>query len=98
MSNDSQIILSQEIKQKLLSLVERYQQVKDEMQEVRVENELLKKELALKNERLKNFQNQDKINKIVSNVALEEVEIDELKTKLDNYIKEIDRCISYLNE
>lgn len=98
MSNDSQTILSQEIKQKLLLLVERYQQVKEEMQEVRVENELLKKELALKNERIKNFQNQDKINKIVSNVALEEVEIDELKTKLDNYIKEIDRCISYLNE
>jgi hypothetical protein len=98
MSNDSQTILSQEIKQKLLSLVERYQQVKEEVQEVRVENELLKKELALKNERLKNFQNQDKINKIVSNVALEEVEIDELKKKLDNYIKEIDKCISYLNE
>ena len=60
--------------------------------------ELLKKELAKKNERIKNFQNQDKINKIVSNVALEETEIEELKAKLDKYIKEIDRCITYLNE
>lgn len=98
MSNDSQTVLYQEIKQKLLLLVERYQQVQEELHEVRIQNELLRKELALKNERIKNFQNQDKINKIVSNVALEEVEIEELKAKLDNYIKEIDRCIAYLNE
>ena len=98
MSNDSQPVLYQEIKQKLLILIERYQEAKDELHEVKIENELLRKELAQKNERIKNFQNQDKINKIVSNVALEEVEIEELKAKLDNYIKEIDRCIAYLNE
>ena len=98
MAQNSQSILHQEIKQKLLQLVMRYNEVKEELQQVKIENELLKKELAKKNERIKNFQNQDKINKIVSNVALEEIEIEELKAKLDKYIKEIDRCITYLNE
>ncbi len=98
MAQNSQTILHQEIKQKLLQLIMRYNEVKEELQQCKIENELLKKELAKKNERIKNFQNQDKINKIVSNVALEEIEIEELKAKLDKYIKEIDRCITYLNE
>jgi hypothetical protein len=45
-----------------------------------------------------NFQNQDKITKIVTNTTVEKEESTELKHKLNEYIREIDKCIAHLSE
>ncbi|EON75844.1 hypothetical protein ADIS_3735 [Lunatimonas lonarensis] len=69
------------------------------------ENEGLRKELtevhaALKDkeEVLEDFKNQIKISKIVNKLPVETIESAELRGKIDNYIKEIDKIITYLSE
>ncbi|MFT6053850.1 MAG: hypothetical protein ACJASP_000734, partial [Roseivirga sp.] len=45
-----------------------------------------------------NFKNQDKITKIVNNTTVEREESTELKHQLNEYIREIDKCIAHLSE
>ena len=54
--------------------------------------------LDKKNEELSNFKNQDKIAKIVSSISPDDKSSSELKLKLNEYIKEIDKCRAYLSE
>lgn len=74
-----------------------YQKSKSELEEIKEENTSLKAEITELKTRLSNFQNQDKIAKIVSNTTVEKEESTELKHKLNEYIKEIGRCIEYLS-
>jgi hypothetical protein len=62
------------------------------------ENNTLREELERQNQDLKNFQNQDKISKIVSSMAEDTQKNTELKLKINEYIKEIDKCIAHLSE
>ncbi|MCC5936943.1 MAG: hypothetical protein JJU34_06655 [Lunatimonas sp.] len=69
------------------------------------ENEGLRKELMEvhaelkeKDDILEDFKNQIKISKIVKNIPVENIESAELRGKIDNYIKEIDKVITYLSE
>ncbi|WP_209330507.1 hypothetical protein [Lunatimonas salinarum] len=69
------------------------------------ENEGLRKdllevqaELKEKDDLLEDFKNQIKISKIVKNIPVENIESAELRGKIDNYIKEIDKVITYLSE
>ena len=49
--------------------------------------------------KLAGFQNQIKISKIVQNVATgDDADATGLKQQIDEYIKEIDRCIAQLSE
>jgi hypothetical protein len=47
---------------------------------------------------LEGFQYQEEISKIVSSVADGNEAKEELKDKIDTYIKEIDNCINFLNK
>ena len=69
------------------------------------ENEELHKELLEsqqtireKEDALENFKNQIKISKIVSNIPVENNASAELRGRIDNYIKEIDKIITHLSE
>ncbi len=69
------------------------------------ENEELHKELLKcqqtireKVDALENFKNQIKISKIVSNIPVENNTSAELRGRIDNYIKEIDKIITHLSE
>ena len=44
------------------------------------------------------FKNQDKIAKIVSSISAGDKSTTELKLKINEYIKEIEKCIAYLSE
>ena len=78
-------------------LLDEHQKSKKELDVIRSENRSLKTEIETLQTRLSDFQNQDKIAKIVSNTTVEKEESTELKHKLNEYIKEIDRCIEYLS-
>ena len=51
-----------------------------------------------KDREIKNFQNRDNISKIVNTIAAESANSTELKLKINEYIREIDKCIAYLRD
>lgn len=79
-------------------------QVTKKLQQVTEENAALKQELAdarnlakQKEESLEHFKNQIKISKIVNNIPVENKASAELKERITNYIKEIDKIVDYLS-
>jgi len=58
----------------------------------------LKSEMEEKEASLEHFKNQIKISKIVNNIPVENIASTELRNRIDNYIKEIDKIITYLSE
>ncbi len=60
-------------------------------------NDELKKDLKVKDQQINDFQNRIKIDKIVDTVGADREYAAGLKTKLNEYIKEIDRCIVQLS-
>lgn len=98
MNTDSIIAKLQQLESKLYKLIEEKAELKAELSASMAENEKLNNIIAEQNEELKNFQNQEKISKIVSSIAEGTQNNTELKLKINEYIKEIDRCIVFLNE
>ncbi len=84
------------LERKVQLLLSEYQNVKNELNLLRGENQELKSALKQKDERINDFQNQDKISKIVGSIGKSEEETSEMKGKIDEYIKEIDKCILHL--
>ncbi len=96
--NNSKTIQSLEtIEEKLKILLQNYAQKVAEIQELEAENKQLHLIIEEQKRDLKNFQNQDKISKIVTSVTVgEQGRNTELKLKINEYIKEIDKCIAHL--
>ncbi|SHN03594.1 hypothetical protein SAMN04488057_105357 [Cyclobacterium lianum] len=71
-----------------------------EQENTALKNQLLdyKKKLSDQEEILDDFKNQIKISKIVRNIPVENRASAELKGRIDDYIKEIDKIIAYLSE
>jgi len=88
----------QRIKEKVITLVSRVQSLESELNELKTENNQLHSKIEEQSEVLKSFQNQEKISKIVTGVSVEGEKTTELKLKINEYIKEIDKCISHLSE
>lgn len=82
----------------LKKLVEQHSQLRLQRDELMAKNSLLNKEILDLKGQVANFQNQDKITKIVTNTTVEKEESTELKHKLNEYIREIDKCIAHLSE
>jgi chromosome segregation ATPase len=81
------------------------EQIMRKLQLLEKENNALKdqllgcqKEILGKEEAIEHFKNQIKISKIVRNIPVENKESAELRGRIDNYIKEIDKIITYLSE
>ena len=79
-------------------LVSNYRSVRDEVDELRRENDDLRSLLLKKEGQISDFQNRLKISKLVENVEVENEDVSELKRKIDDYITEIDYCISFLTQ
>ena len=84
------------LERKLSLLINQHQQLKSKLQQLESENNELKLAVIRKEEQVTQFQNKLKIGKLVSNVKADKGESAELKKKLDDYIKEIDKCIVHL--
>jgi hypothetical protein len=84
------------LERKILVLLNEHKMLKDEMKGLRLENHDLKSSLRSRDEQLSNFKNQIKITKIVDNINPEDGSVLELKKKVDEYIREIDKCIAHL--
>jgi hypothetical protein len=85
------------LERKLLVLVNEHKSMKDELKALKVENQQLKSAVKVRDEQLNGFHNQLKITKIVDNLHPEDGSVSELKRKVDDYIREIDKCIAHLS-
>jgi hypothetical protein len=85
------------LERKLLVLINEHKSLKEEIKTLKTENQELKSGLKGREEQLHNFKNQIKISKIVDNINPEDGSSSELKKKVDDYIREIDKCIAYLS-
>lgn len=88
----------QSLERKINFLINEYSGLKQEMEEVKSENEELRSMIKLKDNQLDSFQNKFKISKLVDYVSTGENNIPELKQKIDDYIKIIDKCILQLSK
>lgn len=85
------------LERKILVLINEHKSLKEEIKTLKSENQELKVGLKGRDEQLSDFKNQIKISKIVDNINPEDGSVSELKKKVDDYIREIDKCIAYLS-
>ncbi len=84
------------LEKRINELIKAYQLEKSKSAQLEESNKVLKEQVEAFEAKLTDFQNQYKIAKIVSSTTVEKDEAVELKHKLNEYIKEIDRCIAHL--
>ncbi len=87
----------QSLENNIKSLIRAHNSEKEAKDQLQLKNNLLQEEVEGLKRQLTDFQNQYKIAKIVSSTTVEKEESTELKHKLNEYIKEIDRCIAHLS-
>ena len=85
------------LERKVLVLLNEHKTVKDELKSLKLENHELKADVKKRDEQLSHFKNQIKITKIVDHINPEDGSISELKRKVDEYIREIDKCIAHVS-
>jgi len=85
------------LERKLVVLLNEHKNLKLEVNGLKSENADLKQHLRQREEQLGGFKNQIKITKIVDNIHPEDGSISELRKTVDDYIREIDKCIAHLS-
>lgn len=92
--------LHQQLKQvndKLQQLLKQQQSLQKENSTLRATIKELKNNIHLRDQQLEGFE-QQKMVKQINNGNLDDSEKKELEKRLNQYIREIDRCIAMLNE
>lgn len=85
------------LERKLKLMLTSYNGLKSEVASLQDENSELKNVLKSNEDKLGNFQNQIKIGKIVDSIEVEGGDSSELTKRIDEYIREIDKCITHLS-
>jgi chromosome segregation ATPase len=88
----------QTLERKIRLLLTQYTQEKKEKEELRNKYAELKSLLDTKEQQIQDFQNKIKISTIVDSISVGDSEAAEVKIKIDDYIKEIDKCINQLSK
>ena len=86
------------LERKIMMVLNDHKMLKDEIRTIKLENHELRTDLRKRDEQLTNFKNQIKITKIVDYINPEDESISELKRKVEEYIREIDKCIAHVSQ
>lgn len=97
MNQDRLKVQLSSLERKLKLLITAYSGAADEIQQLRNENAELKQLIKTKEDKLIDFQNQIKIGKIVDSIDVGG-DSSELKGRIDEYLREIDKCIEHLTK
>lgn len=92
--------LNQEInllERKMGLLISEINSLRQENKRLNTENHELRGNLSQKDEQIAHFKNQMKISKIVQHAAVNENTAG-LKDQIDEYIREIDKCIAHISD
>ena len=84
------------LERKVKLLLNEHILLKEELERVKAENLKLRTDMSSKNEKLDDFQNKIKISKIVGSMVADGEDTSDLKDIINDYIKEIDKCIAHL--
>jgi chromosome segregation ATPase len=85
------------LERKMVVLINDHKTLKQEVNALKTVNSELKQSLRQREEQLDGFRNQIKITKIVDNIHPEDGSVSELRKTVDDYIREIDKCIAHLS-
>ncbi len=88
----------QALERKIRLLISHYHNLKTAHDALKNENLELKSLIEAKDKQLNDFQNKIKISTIVDRITVGEKEVREVKNKIDEHIKEIDKCINELSK
>ena len=85
------------LERKIQMLLSEHKNLKEELNNLKTENSDLKAAIKARDDQIGGFHNQMKITKLVDSLHPEDGSVSELKKKVDEYIKEIDKCIAHLS-
>lgn len=85
------------LNKKLDELLERYNNLRTEIKNLRVANETLKRSLQERNERIKELETKYERIKLSGALLGEGENANEAKKKITELVREIDRCVALLN-
>ena len=83
---------------KIKNLIDKYKQVKLENSNLLKNNNDLKLVLDEKNNKIVELQNKVKLMNITKNVDRSKDEVKSTRLKINEYVREIDKCIALLNK
>jgi predicted nucleic acid-binding Zn-ribbon protein len=86
------------LERKIVMLLNEHKNLKDQVHQLKSENQDLKNHLKNKDQQVEGFKNQIKITRIADRIHPEDGDVAELKKKVDEYIREIDKCIAHLSQ
>lgn len=98
MASESLTLKLDALENRVKKMAEAYHYLKRELQEATNENDVLRQQLEIKNEEIKNFQNQSKITKIATLLVDDKKLANEYKLKINEYLREIDKGLAYLQK
>ncbi|QIX62323.1 hypothetical protein HER32_14505 [Hymenobacter sp. BT18] len=98
MASTQQLAQLDRLERQVTTLVAAYQQLREELADAHTTVQQLRAEVRDRERQLKDFQNQENITKLVNTIAGEPANVNELKLRLNEYIREIDKCLAYLRE
>jgi uncharacterized coiled-coil DUF342 family protein len=85
------------LERKIQMLLGEHKSLKEELRGLKAENQELKSSIKARDEQITGFHNQLKITKLADSLHPEDGSVSELKKKVDEYIREIDKCIAHLS-
>lgn len=88
----------QALERKIRLLISQFNNLKVANETLKNENLELKSLIDAKVNQINDFQNKIKISTIVDRITVGEKEVKEVKIKIDEHIKEIDKCINELSK
>ena len=86
------------LERKVRLLLNEFDVLKKSNEQLKEENRQLEGLIKSKEKQLNDFQNKYKISTIVDRINVGDEEIREVKEKINDYIKEIDRCIHQMSK
>ncbi|TYZ06894.1 hypothetical protein FY528_16610 [Hymenobacter lutimineralis] len=98
MASTQQLAQLDRLERQVTTLVAAYQQLREELADAHTTVQQLRADVRDRERQLKDFQNQENITKLVNTIAGEPANVNELKLRLNEYIREIDKCLAYLRE
>lgn len=84
------------VERKLLKLVKEFRAIREENRQLTEERRQLRATVDKQRDEIKHFQNQIKSSIVASTIATGDGEAGALRNKIDEYVKEIERCIAHL--
>jgi hypothetical protein len=88
----------QEIKLKVIYLMEELQMLRNEVNQLKNEKEKLKKEIVEKQQSIEILEEKNKIAKLAEGIHLSKLDMKSVKTEVNRQLREIDECIRLLNQ